>query len=144
MAITPYLIEVFGIDLWHAVEFSRYECALILGLTTVGRTHHCPLGQKEKPRPQSQSGQIAHNFRGQKADFDGFWLLGKATRPTETSDFVAKGNDNRSPEKGQIEEKALIYNEYLSRSLKLENFDGGQIALSLAQNEVSAMEEIFA
>ena len=49
-----------------------------------------------------------------------------------------------SPEKGQVEEKALIYNEYSSSSLKLENFDGGQIALSLAQNEVSAMEEIFA
>ena len=24
MAIKPYLIEVIGIDLWHAVEFSRY------------------------------------------------------------------------------------------------------------------------
>ena len=73
MAITPYLIEVFGIDLWHAVEFSRYECALIPGLTTLGRTHHCPFGQKEKPRPQSQSGQIAHNFRGQKSRFS--WVL---------------------------------------------------------------------
>jgi len=28
MAIKPYLIEVIGIDLWHAVEFSRYGCAL--------------------------------------------------------------------------------------------------------------------
>ena len=37
MAITPYLIEVIGIDLWHAVEFSRYGCAPIPGLTTYGR-----------------------------------------------------------------------------------------------------------
>jgi hypothetical protein len=37
MAIKPYLIEVIGIDLWHAVEFSRYGCAPILGLTTIGR-----------------------------------------------------------------------------------------------------------
>ncbi len=29
MAIKPYLIEVIGIDLWHAVEFSRYGCAPI-------------------------------------------------------------------------------------------------------------------
>ena len=28
MAIKPYLIEVIGIDLWHAVEFSSYGCAL--------------------------------------------------------------------------------------------------------------------
>ena len=28
MAIKPYLIEVIGIDFWHAVEFSRYGCAL--------------------------------------------------------------------------------------------------------------------
>ena len=37
MAIKPYLIEVIGIDLWHAVEFSRYGCAPIPGLTTHGR-----------------------------------------------------------------------------------------------------------
>jgi len=29
MAIKPYLIEVIGIDLWHAVEFSRYGRAPI-------------------------------------------------------------------------------------------------------------------
>jgi hypothetical protein len=43
MAIKPYLIEVIGIDLWHAVEFSRYGCALIPGLTTTGRAHPHPL-----------------------------------------------------------------------------------------------------
>ncbi|MFZ9671885.1 MAG: hypothetical protein ACO31A_03515, partial [Candidatus Nanopelagicaceae bacterium] len=37
MAIKPYLIEVIGIDFWHAVEFSRYGCAPIPGLTAVGR-----------------------------------------------------------------------------------------------------------
>ena len=42
MAITPYLIEVIGIDLWHAVEFSRYGCALIPGLTTTGRARPTP------------------------------------------------------------------------------------------------------
>ena len=61
MAITPYLIEVIGIDLWHAVEFSRYGCALIPGLTTTGRARPTPppKGQKEKPRPLSRFGQIA-------------------------------------------------------------------------------------
>jgi hypothetical protein len=60
MAIKPYLIEVIGIDLWHAVEFSRYGCAPIPGLTTVGRAQpDCPLGQKEKPRPLWLQGQIA-------------------------------------------------------------------------------------
>jgi len=60
MAIKPYLIEVIGIDLWHAVEFSRYGCAPIPGLTTVGRAQpDCPLGQKEKPRPLCPQGQIA-------------------------------------------------------------------------------------
>jgi hypothetical protein len=60
MAIKPYLIEVIGIDLWHAVEFSRYGCAPIPGLTAVGRaqpTH--PFGQREKPRPPRFTGQIA-------------------------------------------------------------------------------------
>ena len=52
MAIKPYLIEVIGIDLWHAVEFSRYGCAPIPGLTAVGRAQPIrPVGQKEKPRP---------------------------------------------------------------------------------------------
>ena len=52
MAIKPYLIEVIGIDLWHAVEFSRYGCAPIPGLTAVGRAQPIrPCGQKEKPRP---------------------------------------------------------------------------------------------
>ena len=37
MAIKPYLIEVIGIDFWHAVEFSRYGYAPIPGLTAVGR-----------------------------------------------------------------------------------------------------------
>jgi hypothetical protein len=60
MAIKPYLIEVIGIDLWHAVEFSRYGCAPIPGLTTVGRAQpDCPFGQKEKPRPLCSQGQIA-------------------------------------------------------------------------------------
>jgi hypothetical protein len=88
MAITPYLIEVIGIDLWHAVEFSRYGCALIPGLTTTGRARPPPpKGQKEKPRPLTLSGQIAHLFLSE----DGakvpknkvFWLQGSdfATRP---------------------------------------------------------------
>ena len=52
MAIKPYLIEVIGIDLWHAVEFSRNGCAPIPGLTAVGRAQPIrPFGQKEKPRP---------------------------------------------------------------------------------------------
>jgi hypothetical protein len=60
MAIKPYLIEVIGIDLWHAVEFSRYGCAPIPGLTTVGRAQpDCPCGQKEKLRPHWLQGQIA-------------------------------------------------------------------------------------
>ncbi len=60
MAIKPYLIEVIGIDLWHAVEFSRYGCAPIPGLTTVGRAQpDCPRGQKEKLRPLRLQGQIA-------------------------------------------------------------------------------------
>jgi len=60
MAIKPYLIEVIGIDLWHAVEFSRYGCAPIPGLTTVGRAQpDCPCGQKEKLRPLRLQGQIA-------------------------------------------------------------------------------------
>ena len=42
MAIKPYLIEVIGIDLWHAVEFSRYGCAPIPGLTAVGRAQPNP------------------------------------------------------------------------------------------------------
>jgi hypothetical protein len=60
MAIKPYLIEVIGIDLWHAVEFSRYGCAPIPGLTAVGRAQPIrPFGQKEKLRPLCYSGQIA-------------------------------------------------------------------------------------
>ena len=60
MAIKPYLIEVIGIDLWHAVEFSRYGCAPIPGLTAVGRAQpNHPFGQKEKPRPLCFHGQIA-------------------------------------------------------------------------------------
>ena len=50
-------------------------------------------------------------FEGKKADFDGFWLLGKATRPTETSDFVAKDNGNRCATKGQIELKSAEFKE---------------------------------
>ncbi len=60
MAIKPYLIEVICIDLWHAVEFSRYGCAPIPGLTAVGRAQPIrPCGQKEKPRPLLRHGQIA-------------------------------------------------------------------------------------
>ncbi len=60
MAIKPYLIEVIGIDLWHAVEFSRYGCAPSPGLTAVSRAQPvCPYGQKEKPRPLFTIGQIA-------------------------------------------------------------------------------------
>ena len=68
MAIKPYLIEVIGIDLWHAVEFSRYGCALIPGLTTTGRARPFPplKGQKEKPRPQSRLGQIALDLPSQE------------------------------------------------------------------------------
>ncbi|MFM8966035.1 MAG: hypothetical protein ACKOHL_06875, partial [Actinomycetota bacterium] len=42
MAIKPYLIEVIGIDLWHAVEFSRYGCAPIPGLTAISRARRIP------------------------------------------------------------------------------------------------------
>jgi hypothetical protein len=63
MAIKPYLIEVIGIDFLHVVEFSRYGCALIPGLTTDGRAQLPPrLGQKEKPRPPSRKGQIAQRI----------------------------------------------------------------------------------
>jgi hypothetical protein len=66
MAIKPYLIEVIGIDLWHVVEFSRYGCAPIPGLTAVGRAQPSPSfsGQKEKPRRLSSTGQIADIFLG--------------------------------------------------------------------------------
>jgi hypothetical protein len=68
MAITPYLIEVIGIDLWHAVEFSRYGCALIPGLTTTGRARPPPpKGQKEKLRPHTRNGQIAIAFPSREA-----------------------------------------------------------------------------
>ena len=61
MAIKPYLIEVIGIDFWHAVEFSRYGCAPIPGLTAVGRAQpiHPFTGQKEKLKPLITWGQIA-------------------------------------------------------------------------------------
>ena len=60
MAIKPYLIEVIGIDLWHAVEFSRYGCAPSPGLTAVSRAQPvCPCGQKEKLRRLFLLGQIA-------------------------------------------------------------------------------------
>jgi hypothetical protein len=68
MAIKPYLIEVIGIDLWHAVEFSRYGCAPIPGLTAVGRAQPvCPYGQKEKLRPLFPHGQIALTATFRKA-----------------------------------------------------------------------------
>ena len=58
MAIKPYLIEVIGIDLWHAVEFSRYGRALIWGFRSISRQPATtPKGRRRNlghPRPQGQ------------------------------------------------------------------------------------------
>ena len=89
MAIKPYLIEVIGIDLWHAVEFSRYEYALIPGLTATGRAQLHPLrGRRRNLDPGSdkvKSPAESDRFGAQKAlKIKVFWLLGKffsTTRP---------------------------------------------------------------
>jgi hypothetical protein len=105
MAIKPYLIEVIGIDLWHAVEFSRYGCAPIPGLTAVGRAQPIrPCGQKEKPRPLWLQGQIAlanpfpgAHKREKTLKNKGFWplreVLARLLGLKLKSDFVARSEE---------------------------------------------------
>ncbi|MEY4163071.1 MAG: hypothetical protein RLZZ79_23, partial [Actinomycetota bacterium] len=120
MAIKPYLIEVIGIDLWHAVEFSRYGCALILGLTAIGRAQPHPLrGRRRNLDPGSdkvKSPTESRSIRRAKSPQNqGFWLLGKffsATRPGVEVRFRSESGRIADPWKAG---KSAIY-AYFSSS----------------------------